>query len=75
MTKQLTEMLEKVKTWPEWRQEDAALMLQEMERQGTEIYNLSDEERRAVDAGLAEADRGEFVSDEEMEKFWKRWKV
>ncbi|HEY4520876.1 MAG TPA: hypothetical protein VJL57_00565 [Candidatus Paceibacterota bacterium] len=75
MTKQLSEMIEKVKTWPEWRQEDVALILQEMERQGTEIYHLSDEERAAVEEGLAQAERGEFVSDEEMEKFWKRWEV
>ena len=75
MTKLLNDMVEKVKTWPDWRQEDAALMLQEMERQGTEIYHLSDEERAAVKEGLAEADRGEFVSDEDMEKFWKRWEV
>ena len=72
MTKQLSEMLEKVKKWPEWRQEDAALMLQEMERQGTEIYNLSDEERRMIDEALKEVERGEFVSEEEMEKFWLR---
>ena len=75
MTKQLSEMIEKVKTWPEWRQEDVALILQEMERQGTEIYHLSDEKRAAVEEGLAQAERGEFVSDEEMEKFWKRWEV
>lgn len=72
MTKQLSEMLEKVKQWPEWRQEDAALMLQEMERQGTEIYHLSDEERRMIDEALKEVERGEFVSEEEMEKFWRR---
>lgn len=72
MTKQLSEMIEKVKKWPEWRQEDAALMLQAMERQGTDVYHLSEEERRAVGEGLAEADRGEFVSDEDMEKFWHR---
>ena len=72
MTKQLSEMIEKVKTWPQWRQEDAALMLEEMERQGTEIYKLSDEERRMIDEALKEVERGEFVSEEEMEKFWRR---
>jgi len=72
MTKLLSEMFEKVKHWPAARQEDAALMLQEMERQGTEIYNLSDEERRMIDEALKEVERGEFVSEEEMEKFWLR---
>ena len=73
MTKLLGEMLEKVKHWPQWRQEDAALMLQDMERQGTDVYQLSAEEERLVDEALEEAERGEFVSEEEMEKFWKRW--
>lgn len=73
MTKLLSDMLEKVKTWPASRQEDAALMLQEMERQGTDIYHLSDEERAAVQEGLAQADRGEFATDEEMAALWKRF--
>jgi len=72
MTKQLSEMIEKVKTWPESRQDDAAQILQEMERQGTEVYHLSDEERRMIDEALEEVERGEFVSEEEMEKFWQR---
>ncbi len=72
MTKLLSEMLEKVKTWPAWRQDDVTHMLKAMEQQGTEIYHLSYEERLLIDEGLAQADRGEFVSDEEMEKFWKR---
>ena len=58
MTKLLSEMFEKVKRWPASRQEDAALMLQEMERQGTNVYKLSDEERTAVEEGLREIERG-----------------
>ena len=73
MTKLLSEMFEKVKTWPASRQEDAALMLQEMERQGTEIYHLSDEERAAVQEGLAQADRGEFASDEEVAAVYAKY--
>jgi len=72
MTKLLSEMIEKVKTWPDWRQEDVVLVLQEMERQGTEIYQLSKEEERLIDEALEEAERGEFVSEEEMEAFWGR---
>ena len=33
---------------------------------------MTDEERAAVREGLEQARRGEFVSDEEMEAFWKR---
>jgi predicted transcriptional regulator len=33
---------------------------------------MNDEERAAVLEGLAQANRGEFASDEEVEAFWKR---
>ena len=76
MTQQLKEMIERVKHWPAWRQADAAYLLQMMEKEsGTTVYRLSDEERDAVREGLEEADRGEFVSDEEMEKFWNRHRI
>ena len=52
MTQQLKEMIERVKTWPEWRQEDAAYLLEMMEESGTKIYRLSDEERDAVLAAV-----------------------
>jgi hypothetical protein len=71
----ISEIIERVKTWPAQRQEDAALMLQAMERSGTDVYQLSDEERRLVDEGLAQAKGGQFVSDKDMEKFWNRHRV
>ena len=40
--------MERVKTCPAWRQQDAAYLLQVMEETGTKIYRLSDEERGAV---------------------------
>ena len=47
-------------------------MIEAMEESGTEVYHLSDEERLLVDEGLDQAKRGQFVSDEDMEKFWNR---
>ena len=73
MTKQLSEMLEKVKKWPQWRQKDVEYMLQEMERQGTEIYHLSDEERAVVREGLAEIERGEVATDEEVAAVYAKY--
>ena len=75
MTKQLQAMMERVKKWPAWRQQDAVHLLMRMEKAGTEVYRLSDEERELIDEGLAEADRGEFVPEKEMEKFWNRHHV
>jgi len=75
MTQQLTKLIERVKTWPAWRQHDVARMIEAMEESGTEVYRLSDEERLLVDEGLDQANCGQFVSDDEMEKFWNRHRI
>jgi hypothetical protein len=66
MTQQLTKLLERVKSWPAWRQQDVARMIEAMEESGTEVYHLSDEERLVVDEGLEQAKRGQFVPDEDI---------
>ena len=70
MTHQLMELIERVKTWPAWRQDDAAYLLKMMEESGTTVYRLSDEERDAVREGLESV-----VADDAMEKFWNRHQV
>ena len=71
MTQQLIELIERVKSWPDERQQDVARMIEAMEESGTAVYQLSDEERSLVDEGLASS----VVSDEDMEKFWNRHRV
>lgn len=71
MTQQLKEIIERVKTWPAWRQEDAAYLLEMMEESGTTIYRLSDEEREAVREGRDSP----VVSDEEVAAFRNRHKA
>jgi predicted transcriptional regulator len=73
MTKeQIEAVFDRVRTWPLERQEDAAEMLLMMEEQGVAPYELSEEERVEVEAALAEADRGEFATDEEVEAVFNR---
>jgi predicted transcriptional regulator len=36
---------------------------------------MTEDEEAAVNEGLAQLDRGEFVTEEEMEKVWKRLSV
>lgn len=43
-TKALKKAIERVQTWPEERQDDAARMLLEMEAQMTSSYRLTDEQ-------------------------------
>jgi hypothetical protein len=73
MTKeQIESIFERVRTWPLERQEDAAQMLLVLERERTEIYVLSPEEEAEIDEALAECDRGEFASNEEVKAFFAR---
>ena len=75
MTKeQIEAVFDRVRTWPLERQEDAAEMLLMMEEQGVAPYELSEEERIEIEAALAEADRGEFATDEEVEAVFNRYR-
>ena len=73
MTKaQIKAVLDRVLSWPPERQQDAADMLLLLEAQEGESYQRSDEEWAAIQEGLAQARRGEFVPDKEIEALWKR---
>jgi predicted transcriptional regulator len=73
MTKdQINAVLERVRTWPEEQQAYAAEVLLLIEAQDGTPLRLSDDEWAAIQEGNAQAERGEFVSDEEMAAFWKR---
>jgi predicted transcriptional regulator len=73
MTKaQIEEVLERVRTWPPERQEDAVRVLLEMEAQGTAVYQLSDDERADIEEGLREIERGEVASDADVAAMFNR---
>jgi predicted transcriptional regulator len=72
MSNALDRVVERVKSWPEARQRDVLRVLEVMEQSGTAVHMLTDDERAAVQVGLDQANRGEFVSDAEMEAFWRR---
>jgi predicted transcriptional regulator len=69
---QIKAVLDRVLTWPPARQQDAADMLLWLEAKEGELYHPTDDEQAAIEEGLAQAERGEFASDEEMDAFWKR---
>jgi predicted metal-dependent phosphoesterase TrpH len=67
-------ILDRVRTWPEERQEDAARILLVMEHQNSGVYRLSDEERTEIRAALAEVERGEVASDAEVAAVFNRYR-
>ena len=69
MTKeQIEAVLDKVRSWPEEDQEEIVDFAREIEARRTGVYVLSDEEREII----AKARREPFVSDEDVQAFWKR---
>ena len=72
MTKVLETMMRQAERWPLEDQEELAEHAREIEARRTGIYVMSDSERAAVREGLAQADRGEFVSDEVVAEAEKR---
>ena len=74
MNRILKEVLEHAESWPLEDQQELAEYAREIEARRTGVYTMSDDERAAVANGLAEADRGEFVSDEIIAEADKRHK-
>ena len=73
MTKeQIQAVLENVRSWPQEDQEELAEIAREIEARRKGVYVMNDEERAAVREGLAQARRGEFVPDDEMDTFWAK---
>lgn len=72
-TNRLEDLMERVRRWPKERQEDAAEVLLEMERQDASGYRLTDaqaEEVRRIQRDVREG-RGTFATDEQMAALWK----
>ena len=72
MTKLLDQAVAKIRELPEADQDMAAEILFALAAKRDEPIELDDETRAAIREGLAEAERGEFVSDEDMEAFFAR---
>jgi hypothetical protein len=72
MNKLLETLLERVTTWPKEAQEELMRSAIDIEAKHVGVYRLSDVEWTAVQEGLAQAERGEFVSDEGVAAFFKR---
>ena len=75
MTKeQIETVLDRVRTWPASRQEDAAAILLAMEAEELGAYQLSEEERADIEAALAEIAEGDVASDAEVAKVFGRYR-
>jgi DNA-binding protein H-NS len=74
MIKALEQAIEKIKTLSKERQEYAAEVLEQIAQADDEIYRLTGEERRLVDEGLAELDRGEAAPEAEVRAVFDKYR-
>ncbi len=72
MTKLLEDAINKVRELPESEQDEAAEMLLSVASKRAGPVQLDDETRAAIHEGREQAQRGEFVSDQDMAAFFKR---
>lgn len=72
MTKeQLEAVFDRVRSWPESRQQEAIGLLLAIESE-TGVYELSAEEQADLEEALAEMDRGEVATEEEVNAVFRR---
>ena len=65
-------LIDRVRSWPKERQALAAEILLLLETQESGPLRLTDDEWAAIQEGNAQAERGEFVDEEEIAAFNKR---
>ena len=69
---ELEAVFAKVRTWAPDRQEEAIEALLELEQDVGDAYELSPEELADIREGLGEAERGEFLTKEEVRHLFRR---
>ena len=72
MTKLLERAIEKIRELPAQDQDALANALLSIAGEETAVVHLDDETRAAVEEGLAQAERGDFVPDEVVTEADKR---
>jgi predicted transcriptional regulator len=72
MTKIIREAIEALRDLPEERQETIARAILDYASHDDGVYHLTDVERAEVRAGLAEIERGEIASDDEVRAVYER---
>ena len=76
MSRSLEQAISRAKALPSDVQDriaETVLWMAEHERSQSVV--LSESDKKAIEEGLAELDRGEFVSEAEMEGIWVRYRA
>lgn len=72
MSQNDTEILDRLNTWPQEDREELAAVAREIEARRAGVYKVTPEEEAAIREGLADLERGDWISEEAMRTFWVR---
>jgi predicted transcriptional regulator len=72
MNAKLKDLIDRIETWPPAAQEEAVQSLLAIEQEIAEPYELTDEDRAAIDRSLEDMRRGRFASDERVAAVFRR---
>jgi predicted transcriptional regulator len=72
MNKAAESILERIVDWPEEAKEELMQSIAYIEARHLGVYRLSADERAAVREGLSEAERGEFVPDDDVRDYFAK---
>jgi hypothetical protein len=73
MTKLLEQAFETVRGLPAEMQDDLARVLLQLAGEDQPVLQLSAEEAASFDESLAQAERGEFATDEQVRAIWAKY--
>jgi hypothetical protein len=74
MSKRAKELLQRVATWPEEDLEKLEAAARQIEAWRSGLYEASEEELRAIDEAIAELDRGQVATAEEVEAAFRSFR-
>jgi len=72
MNAKLKDIIERVETWPQEAQEEVLESLLAIERELAEPYELTDEDRAAIDRSLDDLRHGRLATDEQVAAVFNR---
>jgi hypothetical protein len=70
MSKELKQLLKGIETWPLAAQQEAAASLQSIKEDFLEPYELTTEDRHALERSAEDVRMSRFASDDEMQEFF-----
>jgi hypothetical protein len=72
MNAKLKSIFDRAETWPQEAQEQAVDLLLALGQEYAEPYELTAEDRAAIDCSLEDARQGRFATDEQVAALFKR---